>query len=321
MNIVAVTGREDIAMLYIVEFGKDKLVECVEAVQPPTPREEKWVLLVSTLFGCPVRCLMCDAGGHYKGKLTSEEILAQIDYLVSTRYPDGVVPSKQFKIQFARMGEPTLNNDVLHVLKALPQRYQAPGLMSSLSTIAPRKTDFFFDQLVNIKDKYYSGGRFQFQFSLHTTDEKLRRQLVPIPTWSFAEMADYGKRFYQVGDRKITLNFALAEGTPVDPKILLRHFDPAKFLIKITPLNPTHQAQKHGLASHIDPMLSINKSQVVTSLQEAGYQVIVSIGEREENLIGSNCGQYVLRHLEAQTSLERGYTYPIRQLAQRGIPN
>jgi len=53
MKIVASAGHPEVAMVYVVEFPKG-LVECVEAVQPPRSREEKWVLMISTLFGCPI---------------------------------------------------------------------------------------------------------------------------------------------------------------------------------------------------------------------------------------------------------------------------
>jgi 23S rRNA (adenine2503-C2)-methyltransferase len=77
VKVIALAGREDVAMVYVVDFGDDRLVECVESVQPPTPREDKWVLLVSTMFGCPIGCSMCDAGGHYLGKPTKDEISRQ----------------------------------------------------------------------------------------------------------------------------------------------------------------------------------------------------------------------------------------------------
>ena len=119
MNIIASTGKEDIAIVYIVELGGQRM-ELVELLQPPIPRQEKWVLLVSTMFGCPVGCAMCDAGGFYQGKPSAAEILSQIDFLVRQRFPDGRIPCKQFKIQFARMGEPALNPAVLEVLERLP---------------------------------------------------------------------------------------------------------------------------------------------------------------------------------------------------------
>ena len=311
MRIIASVGREDIAVVYLGETTKGKLIECVEAMQPPHSRREKWILLVSTMFGCPVKCMMCDAGGFYQGKLSADEIFTQIDFLIRKRFPDGRVPSRQFKIQFARMGEPALNPAVLTVLEELPIRYHAPGLMPSISTIAPRNSQAFFERLLQIKEEKYSGGHFQFQFSIHTTDTALRDQIIPVKKWGFHEMAAYGERFFQPGDRKITLNFALTQGTPLEAGILREYFDPQKFLIKITPLNPTYRANENKLSTYIERSKEQRDYQIVNALRQAGYQVIVSIGEVEENHIGSNCGQFVSRHLAARQGLADGYTYQV----------
>ena len=312
MKIIGSAGNQDIAMVYVVEFPGG-LIECVEAVQPPIPREEKWVLMISTLFGCPVACQMCDAGGHYRGKLTKAEMLAQIKFLIEKRFPDGFVPSEQFKIQFARMGEPALNPQVLDMLETLPGDINAPGLMPSVSTIAPHGTDDFFTRIIDIKNNIYPRGRFQFQFSIHTTNQELRDQLIPVKKWDFEKISRYGQDYYQVGDRKITLNFALAEDSPVDPVVLLQYFDPEQFLIKITPLNPTYQAITTGLKSYVDPRSQLENYPELVAIQDAGYQVILSVGEQEENRIGSNCGQYVQKHLLENGNMEAGYTYQVTE--------
>jgi 23S rRNA (adenine2503-C2)-methyltransferase len=313
VEVFAVAGKDDVAIVYLAEFAPGKAIELVEAVQPPLPREEKWVLMVSTLFGCPVACQICDAGGSYKGKLSAEEILAQIDFMVQRRYPDRQVPVKNFKIQFARMGEPAFNLAVLDVLEMLPSWYDAPGLMPSLSTIAPNSANEFFRRLPEIKDRYYAGGQFQFQFSIHTTDETQRDLLIPVKKWSFTQMAEYGRSWKRPGDRKITLNFALVEGMPVDTKVLVRYFDPENFLIKITPVNPTTQVIKHGYTSHVDPQRPEKVRNLVDELRQSGYEVIVSIGELEENQIGSNCGQYVQKYMTGQMIVQEGYTYPVQR--------
>jgi 23S rRNA (adenine2503-C2)-methyltransferase len=311
MKVVASTGKANSTRVYILELDNGNLLECVESVMPPLTREEKWVLLISTMFGCPVHCVMCDAGGYYHGKPSADEILEQIDFLVHLRYPQNIIPSNQLKIQFSRMGEPALNMDVLTVLEKLATRYQAPGLIPSISTVAPAGCKEFFDRLLEIKNTLYHGGHFQFQFSLHTTDEKLRDQIVPIRKWSFAEMAEYGERFFAPGDRKITLNFALAQNSPLESKIIKSYFSPEKYLIKITPINPTYRAEKNNLVSYIDINQPKNEDSIISDLQSAGYEVIVSIGNVEENLIGSNCGQYLQTHMNAQAKIKAGYTYPI----------
>jgi 23S rRNA (adenine2503-C2)-methyltransferase len=313
MRIVGSAGKDDIAVASIAEIRDGRYIEFVESVQPPLPRTKKWVLIVSTMFGCPVGCLMCDAGGHYGGRLTKSEIISQIDHLVESRYPDRSVDVEKFKVQFARMGEPSLNPAVLDALEDLPDRYHAPGLMPSVSSVAPSGSERFFDRLMDIKTNLYSGGRFQLQLSIHTTDTQLRDKLIPVRKWSFKKISAYGQAFHEAGDRKITLNSALADGMPFDPDVLLRYFDPEKFLIKMTPVNPTYQARSNGLASYIEPLNEEKRYEVVTRLREAGFEVIVSIGELEENLIGSNCGQYVTRHLNENSPVSGGYTYEIQR--------
>jgi 23S rRNA (adenine2503-C2)-methyltransferase len=305
MKILGRVGTDDLANVYLAETESGKYIEFVESIQPPIPREKKWVLIVSTLFGCPVGCTMCDAGTWYKGKLSENEIFEQIDYLVISRYPDRIIPAEKFKIQFARMGDPSFNKNVLEVLKKLPDRYSATGLLPSISTVAPNGTDYFFDQLIEIKNKYYSGGSFQMQFSIHSTDEKVRDSLIPINKWDFKKIADYGARFFRNGDQKIALNFALEEKSPIEINKLERYFNPDIFIIKLTPVNPTISAienkLKDGLTKNIDRINSL-----VQYLKQK-YDVIISIGELEENKIGSNCGQYVRNFLNNRTLITEEY--------------
>lgn len=319
MKVFAFTSNPDLATVYMADMGQGRMIEFVEACQPPYKRSEHWILMVSTLFGCPVKCQMCDAGGQYRGKPTAEEILKQIDYMVDEWFPGRKIPARKFKIQFARMGEPAFNLAVLDALETLPERYDAPGLMPSISTIAPCSTNEFFERLIQVKTDLYANGRFQFQFSIHTTDIALRDRMMPVRKWSFSDMAEYGERYYREGDRKITLNFALANGNPADPNVLLRYFDPERYFIKITPVNPTSHAKKHGLSSHIDPYRPESAEDVARSMKEAGYETLVSIGEAEENKVGSNCGQYVLNYLESKRVLEDGYTYEVERLEEAAL--
>src|SRR5512138_460511 len=164
MKVIKKTGDNSLASVYVAESEEGKLIEFVESTQPPFTREEKWVLVISTLYGCPVDCLFCDAGGNYKGRLSYEDLLFQIDYPIREYYPDLNVPAKKFKIQFARMGEPSFNPNVLQLLEDLPQLYHIPGFIPSLSTIAPRGTNTFFNRLLDLKKDRYP-TTFQLQFS------------------------------------------------------------------------------------------------------------------------------------------------------------
>jgi 23S rRNA (adenine2503-C2)-methyltransferase len=305
LDIVHTRGDDALARVFVARLGDGSLVECVESVQPPVPRERKWVLIVSTLKGCPVGCPICDAGGDYRGRLSAAEILAQIEHLVRSRFPDGRVPVPKLKIQFARMGEPALNDAVLDVLEELPRRLDAPGLLPCLSTVAPRGRALFFERLLAIKRALYGGGRFQMQFSIHSTDAVARRALIPIRTLDLEEIAAYGARFFEPGDRKIALNFAPGRGTPLDPARLTGLFSPERFLIKLTPINPTAAATAAGIASLIDPRDEASGRAVAAGFEACGFETIVSIGALRENEIGSNCGMYVAR-LRSERTAEIG---------------
>ena len=311
MKVIGKAGNDNIATVYIAKIRDGDLIEFVESVQPPIPRQEKWVLIVSTSLGCNVGCAMCDAGGWYKGKLLPEEILQQIDYLITQRFPDRNIPIEKFKVQFSRMGEPAFNLTVIEVLNQLPNIYNAPGLIPSLSTIAPYGCEDFFTALLRTKNKHYANGKFQLQFSIHTTEITLRDKIIPIKKWGFAEIAKYGKEFHAAGDRKITLNFALAKDSPCDPRMLKQYFDPEIFLIKITPINPTLSAAKNKLVSYFVTNIADDNLHLVEQLKTFGYDVIVSIGELEENKIGSNCGQYIKRVLDKKPYVHGTYEYKI----------
>jgi len=313
MRIVESYGNEQVARVYLAKDEKGRMIEFVESVQPPIPRQEKWVLIISTLYGCPVQCRFCDAGGDYLGQVDYDELLFQIDAPILRRFPDRKIPVKKFKIQFARMGEPAFNMDVLKVLDNFNSLYDAPGFMPSISTIAPIGTDAFFEKLLEIKNHLYQ-GHFQLQFSLHSTSEQQRDELMPIKKWGFEKIARYGARFFQNGDRKITLNFALDKNSELDPIVLKNHFDPAVFLIKITPLNPTYKVKTNNMKSFFD-ISNNNKTQLMDdkpllkAIRNAGFDCIFSIGELEENQIGSNCGQYVMSHKKSKEKMPDGYSY------------
>ncbi len=292
LKVIKEYGKDDLAKVYVVELNDNSLIEFVESIQPPKTLQDKWVMVISSLVGCPVNCLICDAGGNYKRKLSKEELIAQIDCMIKIRFGDGKIDTNRLKIQFSRMGDPAFNLNVLDVLKELPDLYDV-NIMPSISTIAPKGTDDFFDKLIDIKNEYYSNGKFQMQFSIHSTNVGHRNRLIPIEKWDLKKISEYGNRFYVGGDRKITLNFVMINNIAIDPNKIAEIFDPDKFIIKLTPLNPTKKSLSNDLFSSLNPYDENSVTGLVDRFKSFGFEVIVSIGEQEENKIGSNCGMYV----------------------------
>ena len=305
MIVIKEFGEEDVAKVYVGKFnGENKIVEFAESFQQDMPLEKKWVIIISTSFGCPVKCLMCDAGSNYFGQLSANEMIEQVDYVVSKRFPNRKVPSEKFKVQFTRMGEPAFNMNVLSALHSLPAYFDAPGLMPSVSSVGPVGCDAFFERLIDVKNEHFGKGKFQMQFSIHTTDEKKRDEIIPIRKINFREIAEYGEKFFREGDRKITLNFAAMQTYPIEPETIYKYFDPKKFIVKLTPLNPTGKVRQNNLKSVIDPYAETEYNSytdgIIQKLQQMGFDVILSIGELKENEIGSNCGQFVTQLAETK---------------------
>jgi 23S rRNA (adenine2503-C2)-methyltransferase len=85
----------------------------------------------------------------------------------------------------------------------------------------------------------------------------------------------------------------------IDPEILREEFDPEKFILKLTPVNPTDTAKKYRMyqdssLQSIDTALS----SIAEGLNKSGFEVIISIGDLNENIALSNCGQSVLKLLD-----------------------
>lgn len=76
-------------------------------------RSERWMIGISVMSGCPVNCKFCATGQMKKWRnLTSDEIVEQVLFIISKNDFDPL-KSKEFKINYTRMGEGFLNLDNL----------------------------------------------------------------------------------------------------------------------------------------------------------------------------------------------------------------
>lgn len=130
-------------------------------------RTERWMIGVSTMSGCPVRCKFCATGNMKRYRnLTAEEIVEQVEFAINKA---GADPSKakEFKINYTRMGEPFLNIDaVKDAIRIITEKY--PNTHHYVSTIGIKGSDFSF-----IK------GNITLQISLHSFDDDKRNWLIP----------------------------------------------------------------------------------------------------------------------------------------------
>ncbi len=299
-TLLETTGRDDLALVHLLQLTEDPrhLVETVDSVDPRYPRHEKSVVIISTQFGCPVGCLMCEAGGVFHGNLSAEQMLAQVRFVYQRR-PE-ILSSRKLKVHLARMGEPALNAAaVLETLERLPEALPAAALMPCVATMAPRGCEPFLEALGALKRRRYAGGRFQLQVSLNSTDDEVRQRIIPYPHLDLEDVAEALAGFWAPGDRKVALNIALDPRFPVEVPLLREALDPARYLVKLTPVNPTLRGMLRGLRTLLSAQEPQAGEDLVDDLVAAGYEAVVSIGEPEEISIGSNCGQLVRAHRTA----------------------
>ncbi|MFI5349498.1 MAG: isochorismatase family protein [Elusimicrobiota bacterium] len=309
MKAVAARSAGPLGRLYLARLSgaRERLVEFVDTVEPGVAKDRKWVLMISTQVGCVIGCRMCDGGAMgWRGNLSASEIVAQVRRVVRDNPDLDARRHPKFKVHFARLGEPTLNPATPEALERLAAEWGGPGLLASVSTVAPDSPTAAacLEEIRAIKDRLYGGGRFQLQFSAHSTDEAARRRVMRARPWRLEQAADFGRRWWRPGDRKITLNFALAADQPLDPATAAAIFDPERFLVKITPVNPTHAAEASGSArlwSESPP----DVASAAAGLRARGFQVILSPSEPAEVEAATSCGQLWSRALrdEARSGL------------------
>ena len=122
-NILVVEGENGkLEMLSLGDYGKEVNVKCdalgLRRTPDPVkhtellPLEDKWVVTISTQYGCSMRCKFCDVPKVGPGKnATTDDLIKQV--LTGIDLHPEVPYTRRLNIHYARMGEPTWNPSVL----------------------------------------------------------------------------------------------------------------------------------------------------------------------------------------------------------------
>lgn len=198
-------------------------------------RYERWMVGVSVMSGCPVRCKFCATGKLKKWRnLTWQEIVEQVKFVAEQ---NGILQaphkSSEFKINYTRMGEPFLNiENVRRAIEHIDSLW--PGYVHHyVSTIGVEGSDFSWVK-----------GNITLQISLHSLDEERRRWLIPFTRLMSLEKLG---QIRTGSNLKTTLNMTLVDAKDFDIEKLKEFFDPAYFFIKLSPINPNSISEKNAL--------------------------------------------------------------------------
>ena len=291
-------------LLSLGDYGKDINVKCdalnlareISQVKHTRllPLEEKWVITISTQYGCSMGCHFCDVPKVGAGiNCSFNDLVKQI--ILGLKVHPEVEYSKRLNIHFARMGEPTWNPNVLDCAKWLKEHIDPEfHVHPVVSTMMPKHNIWlktFIHTWMRIKNRLYRGEA-GLQISVNSTNEKEREIMFNGNAYPLQHIAKIMEGVIPSG-RKITLNFALANYT-IDPAILLELFNPDEYIIKLTPMHKTISAESRGIKTEGDYTTYYPYSHYEKILKEAGYDVLVFIASREEDLGRITCGNAIL---------------------------
>ncbi len=304
-NILVVQGEHGkLEMLSLGDYGKDVNVKCdcmgltreIEKVEHGKliPLEEKWVITISTQYGCSMGCKFCDVPKVGPGRnATLDDLIRQV--LTGIKLHPKVQTTKRLNIHFARMGEPTFNPNILDATKWLKTHIDPEyKIHPVVSTMMPRKNEWlktFIHTWMRIKNRLLQGEA-GLQLSINSTNEKQRDRMFNGNAHTLEGIAQIMEGIIPSG-RKITLNFALAD-YEINPQVLLNYFDPVDYVIKITPMHKTTEAIKNGIKTDGDYTTYHPYAETERKLKMAGYDVIVFIASEYEDLGRITCGNAIL---------------------------
>lgn len=265
------------------------------------PLSEKWVITISTQYGCSIGCKFCDVPKVGKGlNATYHDMLNQI--LLGLKLHPEITGTKRLNIHFARMGEPTFNGNVLDVAACLRRNIydfweNTNAVHPVVSTMLPKGNSNLLKFLMiwceDIKNNLYQGDA-GLQFSINSTSDIQRNEMFSGNSLPLNYISEIGRKLPMPKGRKYALNFALADGYEIDAVKLRRMFDADKFMVKITPLHKTQSCDENGITTTDGYESFTPYKNIESDLKMVGFDVIVFIPSYDEDLGLITCGNAIL---------------------------
>lgn len=258
------------------------------------PLTEKWVVTVSTQYGCSMGCEFCDVPKVGPGRnATVRDIASQVATVLTV--PGAPTHTKRLNIHFARMGEPTWNPAVLEYARFLANQDNSNmPAHPVVSTMMPRRNKWlhaFIWEWMRIKNELFAGNA-GLQLSINSTDWAERDRMFAGNACNLFDIAHILRDVPVLG-RKITLNFCVAN-YHVDPLLLADLFPPHNYIVKLTPTHKTAAAAANGIATPGDYTAPEPYLELEAKFKAAGYETLTFIASRDEDEGRITCGNAIL---------------------------
>lgn len=268
------------------------------------PLTEKWVVTVSTQYGCIQDCTFCDVPNiPFNGNVTFDDLKHQF-YNALSLFPD-VTYTERLNLHFARMGEPIFNPNVFEFAKWLYENkstiqdeadMRIEVVHPVLTTSLPKRFKQLPDRIMawtEIKNHVYN-GQAGLQFSINSTDEKQRTEMFRDRQLHLEDLSKIADTLPPPVGRKYCLNFAYSTDFVIDAERLASLFDTKKFMAKITPIHNNNACRANGIRTvgGYDSYIPYKKPE--EDLKDAGFDVLVFVPSMDEENGLVTCGNAVL---------------------------
>lgn len=263
------------------ENSRDIAVEAV--LYKYNSYKDRTVICCSTQCGCPVGCVFCGTGKFFIRNLTCEEIVEQIE-TVLTYIDCNTDEINKFQIMFMSMGEPFMNYDNLELaIIALAEKYKNAELL--VSTSAPFMPIFNnIDKFVILSKKYDKIG---IQFSVHESNDDDRSKLISTKTSPLEIIGFVGDEWAKATGRKPFFNYCVHENNSNNKNVseLLENFNPNVWECTLSVICEKDNTMQNAINEKLELIKSFSEKMV-----NAGYSIRVFNPAGQDD-IGGGCGQ------------------------------
>jgi len=307
-------SKGELETLSIGDYGKSQNVKAdflgytkiIEGVPSGycKPLTEKWVITLSTQYGCPMKCTFCDVPNvKFRGNATFEDLQQQlfnaIKLFPSIRY------TERLNIHFARMGEPVFNPAVIEFSKWLfdNKKYIQDEFNLRIEVIHPVLTssmpkavkylESVIQDWIYLKNNVYN-GQAGLQISINSTSEEQRNDMFQNQQLSLNEISEIGKQLPVPIGRKYCLNFAFSTDYEIDANKLVKLFSPDKFMVKITPIHNNNACRDNNIKTEAGYSSWQPYEKPEQDLKDVGFDVLVFVPSMDEEDGLVTCGNVVL---------------------------
>lgn len=269
--------------------------------------ENAWYTSLSTQKGCRMKCSFCDCPAYgYHGNLGVDDFKYQINTILDNA---GTASTGYFRVDFMRMGEPTLNREVLNFIefdlqKEIKAKVDARLIVPCISTMMPKNNkeiSQWLPEYCRIKNEIYDGNA-ELQLSISSTDEECRRQIFKNCALSLKEISEIAKSLPSPKGSKYYLNFPITKDTIIDAKVIDSLFDKSRFAIKLTPMHETFNAIDNGFKITTEYKAYDVFEPIEKSFTDIGWDVFVYLDKKCEDDDGLTCGNLLLPNINDRIS-------------------